>query len=284
MTGTSFNTSYKKGAAAVGSGRIAVDSAGKPFDGCLAIGGTLALAGGPQMSLPVGSAATNRVATYQVANILSQPVPDTKTGAITCPAGTTVSYSQILSVAQLAPVICSLPPVAAVPDDHGQRRGRRHPDRGARRLDPWCPERPELHQAWYRCSATGTGCAPIPGATASTYTLQYGPGLGAPTGTPPCPAEPTDCGHIFSVTVTGTNLDGSDSATSAQTIQVKLPPPPTIATAPVLGPNRQIGVATTIASNGTYNNGATSFAYQWQRVHRRRHLADRLCRHHRRHG
>ena len=130
---------------------------------------------------------------------------------------------------------------------------------------PGAPNAPTFTYQWNRCNADGTGCAPIDGATASTYMLQYGPDLNPPTGIPKCPAEPTDCGHKFSVTVTGTNLDGSDSATSAQTVLVELPPPPTIATAPVLGPNRHVGVPPTTTSNGTYNNGATSWTYQWQR-------------------
>jgi hypothetical protein len=254
VNGTSMNTSYKKGAAAVGSGRIALDTAGKPIDGCLGVGSTLGLAGMPQMSFPVGTTATNRVATYQVANILTQPVPNTKTGAINCPTGTAISFSQILTTAQLAPVLCSLPPVSAVPTISGNPVVDATLTAVPGAWTPGAPNAPVFTYQWNRCNAAGTTCAPIAGGTNPTYTLDYGS----------YPSEPTDWHHKFSVTITGTNLDGAATATSAQTILVELPPPPTIAAAPVLSANRKVGVATT-TTNGTYNNGATSFTYQWQR-------------------
>lgn len=254
VNGTSMNTSYKKGAAAAGSGRIALDTAGKPIDGCLGIGSTLALAGGPQMTFPVGTTATNRVATYSVASILAQPVPTTKTGTINCPAGTVITFSQILTTAQLAPVLCSFPPVPVTPTISGNPVVDATLTAVPGAWGPAAPNAPTFTYQWNRCNAAGTICGPIAGATNSTYTLDYGS----------YPAEPTDWHHKFSVTVTGTNLDGAETRTSAQTILVELPPPPTIATAPVLSANRKVGVATT-TTNGTYNNGATSFTYQWQR-------------------
>jgi hypothetical protein len=261
VTGTSMNFALKRGAAAAGSGRVALDSAGQPIDGTICVGSTLALAGYPSATFPVGTAAANRVATYHQSGF-SQPVPDSKTGSITCPTGTAISYnaSAIFPMA-LAPVLCFLKPVAAVPTITGQALIDATLTAVPGAWSPAAPNAPALSYQWNKCSATGTGCTPISGATASTYVLDYGNFQNINAG---AANEPTDWHHKFTVTVTGTNLDGTDQATSAPTALVELPPPPTILTAPVLSANRKVGVVTT-TTNGTYNNGATTFAYKWQR-------------------
>ncbi|MFL6158407.1 MAG: beta strand repeat-containing protein [Marmoricola sp.] len=260
ILGTSFNGSATPSTATVGSGRLALDTGGKPAEGCIAGGTVLALTGLPNFTLPTGFAATNRRSTYHNTStfgLLTGTPIDSKTGSITCPTGTAVGYSSLspLGTFNLQPVICYLPPVNTVaPAITGQALVDATLTAGNGTWTPAAPNAPTFTKQWFRCNAAGAACAPIAGATGDTYELQYGS----------YPSEPTDFGHTFKVAVTATNLDGTALATSAQTGVVALPPPPVIATAPTLGANRKVGVATT-TTNGTYTNGATTFAYQWQR-------------------
>ncbi|MET3962075.1 hypothetical protein ABIE44_002009 [Marmoricola sp. OAE513] len=253
ILGTSFNGSATPSTATVGSGRLALDSAGAPAEGCIAGGSVLALTGLPNYTLPTGFSANNRRATYHNTStfgLLTGTPIDSKTGTITCPAGTAVGYSSLspLGTYNLQPVICSIPPVNTVaPAITGQAYQQATLTANNGTWTPAAPNAPTFTYAWQRCNAAGASCAPIAGETASTYTQVA-----------------ADLGKTIRVAVTGTNLDGSATATSAQTAVVTLPPPPTIATAPVIGANRKVGVATT-TTNGTYNNGAATFAYQWQR-------------------
>ena len=253
VLGTSFNGSATPSTATVGSGRLALDSAGQPAEGCIGAGSVIALTGLPNFTLPNGFTANNRRATYHNTStfgLLTGTPIDSKTGTITCPAGTAVGYSSLspLGTYNLQPVICSLPPVNTVaPVASGQAFQQATLTANNGTWTPGAPNAPTFTYQWQRCNAAGAACAPLSGATASTYTQVA-----------------ADLGSTIRVAVTGTNLDGAATATSAQTAVVTLPPPPTIATAPVLGPNRKVGVATT-TTNGTYNNGAATFTYQWQR-------------------
>ncbi|MBO9522164.1 MAG: hypothetical protein J7518_11560 [Nocardioidaceae bacterium] len=250
----SFHLGAIKGGSAVSSGRLAIDTGGDEVDGCAGSGSLLALTGIPSLTLPTGFKASNRVATYHQANILTAPTPDTKTGTITCPAGTAASYVTPLS-ANLQPVICFLPPAnTTAPSISGSATVDSTLTANNGAWTPPAPNAPSFTRQWNKCDSSGGSCQPITGATGSTYVLDYGS----------YPNEPTDFGHRFTVTVTGTNLDGSATATSAPTDVVVLPPPPANTVPPVLGSNRKVGVATT-TTNGTWNPGASSFAYQWQR-------------------
>jgi hypothetical protein len=97
---------------------------------------------------------------------------------------------------------------------------------------------------WQRCSASGTGCANIAGATSSSYTLTT-----------------ADGGMSLRATVSATNVNGaSPYAASADVVVVPVP----AATAPpaVSGP---AGVGKQLSStSGSWNTSAT-FAYRWQR-------------------
>jgi hypothetical protein len=101
---------------------------------------------------------------------------------------------------------------------------------------------------WERCVPATTGCTPIPGATASTYTLTNG-----------------DLASTLRVTVSGRNRLGTATSTSAATAVVTGPPGAPAASAPpaiegVVGPG-----ATLTATTGKWTGAPTSFAYQWRR-------------------
>jgi hypothetical protein len=259
LTGTSFQGTAAPSTGTAGSGRLALDTGGKPADGCIAAGSVIALTGLPSYTLPAGFQAANRVATYHNTStfgLLTGTPVDSKTGSITCPATTAIGYSSLSPLGNfvLAPVVCSLPAASSAPPVIS---GQALVDATLTASDgTWtaAPNAPTLSKKWFKCNATGAACTEIAGETGNTYELRYGS----------YPSEPTDFGHTFRVAVTGTNLDGTSTATSAQTAVVALPPPPTVLTVPALGANRKVGVAIT-TTNGTYNNGATTFHYGWQR-------------------
>jgi hypothetical protein len=98
---------------------------------------------------------------------------------------------------------------------------------------------------WQRCSSAGTGCANIPGATASSYTLTS-----------------ADGGNTVRSTVSATNVNGaSPFATSATTAVVT--PVPAATAPPVVSGIAAVGRSFS-TTNGTWNT-SVSFAYQWLR-------------------
>jgi len=109
---------------------------------------------------------------------------------------------------------------------------------------------------WLRCptdggTADGANCAPIGGATGSSYQLRD-----------------ADVGIRIRVRVTATNADGSDAAASNPTAIVqgsarpRVVGPPTISGSPVLG-------ATQTADPGTWSGTQPiTFSYQWRSCNR----------------
>ena len=100
---------------------------------------------------------------------------------------------------------------------------------------------------WQRCSSTGTGCATITGATASTYQL-----------------SPTDVGTTLDVVVTATNTAGSANATSATTPTVTALAPANT-TAPTITGTAQDGQTLTATAGSWSGDAPITYAYQWQR-------------------
>jgi DNA-binding beta-propeller fold protein YncE len=107
---------------------------------------------------------------------------------------------------------------------------------------------------WQRCNALGAKCSAIPGATASSLALGEG-----------------DVGATLRVSVAAVGAGGESApAVSAQTAVVTQP----AGQAPVNLAPPQLSGLTQLAqmlstSPGTWSNGPTSYAYQWERCNRR---------------
>jgi len=101
--------------------------------------------------------------------------------------------------------------------------------------------------AWSRCDASGGSCAPIPSATAATYT-----------------AVTADVGHTLRVTVTAKNTDGSGNATSAPSAVVSDKTAPTPTKEPSISGTTAVG-STLTADKGTWSGSPTSVAVAWIR-------------------
>jgi subtilisin family serine protease/fibronectin type 3 domain-containing protein len=101
---------------------------------------------------------------------------------------------------------------------------------------------------WQRCDTTGANCAPIEGATATTYTLTS-----------------TDIGSTLRVAVTASNSAGTSTpASSAQTAEVKPGFAPTNTAAPTITGTPKSGQTLTDGT-GSWTEAATGYTYQWQR-------------------
>ena len=100
---------------------------------------------------------------------------------------------------------------------------------------------------WQDCDGSGANCSSISGATGSSYKLASG-----------------DAGSTVEVAVTAINSAGSGQATSAATAVVTVPvQPPVNTSVPSISGQTVVG-DTLSAANGSWSNGPTGFAYQWQ--------------------
>ncbi len=100
---------------------------------------------------------------------------------------------------------------------------------------------------WQRCSADGTSCANITGATKKTYVVTA-----------------NDVDHALRVVVTAANADGQTAAPSKPTAAVSSKAGPVNTAKPTITGNPVVGTELT-ASNGTWTGGVQSYAFQWQR-------------------
>lgn len=100
---------------------------------------------------------------------------------------------------------------------------------------------------WQRCTAAGTGCANIAGATSRTYRL-----------------APADVDRTVRVAVTASNADGQATAFSRTTEVVSSNAAPKNTARPAIAgtplPGNELS-----ADPGTWTGGVRSFAFQWQR-------------------
>jgi hypothetical protein len=126
------------------------------------------------------------------------------------------------------------------------------PDQGQQLLastGSWTNDPTSYVYQWERCDSSPE-CVPITGATNPDYTLTA-----------------ADVGDTVEVVVTAVNAGGSGSpATSAafpSTGEVQVPLPPSIVSAPAVSGILNPGQVLT-ATDGSWNNDPTSFAYQWE--------------------
>jgi hypothetical protein len=243
VTGSKLYLGQTPGTTAASSGAIWADTAGLPLSGCVSMIGLNA-------TLPTGFHATQRQAIYHTLPL----TVNAKSGTVVCPSGTTLTLNLLTN---LAPVLCPVPPVETVlPSIIGQAVIG---STVTAQNGTWtvAPNAPTFTYQWQRCDASGANCASISGATSNTYTL--------PIGSPP--SSSVDLGHTLRVVVTATNADGKASATSAQSVVVALPPAPVLVTAPAVSGSLGSGNTLTV-TNGTWNNGVSTYAYQWTRCNR----------------
>ena len=99
---------------------------------------------------------------------------------------------------------------------------------------------------WEDCDTSGNNCAPITGATASSYTLQ-----------------PTDVGDTVLAVVTASNAGGATPANVMTGTVLPLPPVINANGAPTITGTAQLGDTLSV-SQGSWNNGPTAFGYQWE--------------------
>lgn len=111
------------------------------------------------------------------------------------------------------------------------------------------PEPISYEYAWERCNGAGDECAPIEGASESTFT---------PFG--------EDVGHKLRLTITATNSSGSVLATSAETVAVK-PAAPVAGGSPVVEGQPLVGATLSVDTSGEYSAETPTLSYQWQRCH-----------------
>ncbi len=112
----------------------------------------------------------------------------------------------------------------------------------------WTGDQLAFTYQWERCDTAGAGCVAISGATGTSYTLATG-----------------DLASTVRVTVTGTNLLGSATSSSAPTAVVAGPSgSPTSTVLPVISGTPAVG-GTLTADTGTWAGAPTAFAYQWRR-------------------
>jgi hypothetical protein len=244
-----------------GSGKAWTDTGGQTLSGC--VGYASSVTGIPAATFTSGHKSSTRDASYHV--LAGQAIPDSKSGSITCPAGTTFTLG---SSTNLTPALCPfLPAVVSGPTISTVVAGETVVDSPLTANSTWSPaadsvttaNSPTTSYAWSRCNALGASCTPVAGATDRTFTPQYGDGPGGTT---------TDIGRTFRVTVTGTNFDGSvTSPASPQSDVVAAPSAaPGIINVPTI-----TGVAGTgrvlTANNAVtdWSHGVTARHYQWQR-------------------
>ncbi len=103
---------------------------------------------------------------------------------------------------------------------------------------------------WLRCSAGGTGCQTIPGATTASYSLAM-----------------ADEGHAITVRVTATNTSGNGTATSRATDPVSAAPPSVVHPPAVSGTTYQQDVPLSVVANSAVwvQTPDTTFTAMWKR-------------------
>ena len=164
----------------------------------------------------------------------SAPVVGT---VLATPAGPTSGGSGTGTLGSLLPPIDVLPPSISGATTVGSTLSASD--------GTWLSSPTDYSYQWQDCNSSGSGCTNIPAATSDTYRI-----------------APSDAGDTVDVVVTATNSAGGGSATSSPTGVVTWEAPVNTGRPSVSGTAQQGDVLT--ASQGSWSNAPTSFAYQWQ--------------------
>jgi hypothetical protein len=191
FSGIRFNLAHDPTAAA---GHAWTDSDSKVVTGCIATASMTA-------TLPAGFKANDRFVTWAGGG--SAPPATSKSGTIVCPTGTVIRGGTVGLTWNLSRYLCVFAPVNSVlPAISGTAKVG---NTLTATNGTWtaAPNAPTFTYQWLRCDALGGSCASIAGATANSYLV-----VGA------------DVGRRLRIAVTGTNLEGSSTATSNPTAVV----------------------------------------------------------------
>ena len=235
LTGTRF---FLGADTTANPGHAWIDTDGYPLSGCLATASTTG-------TIPTGFTAQDRLVSWGGAG---SPAPATaKSGTVSCPTGTSITGGSAGLTFGLSRYLCAFAPAnTTMPSITGQNYQGSEMTANKGTWTPSAPNLPTFTYQWERCDGGGGSCAPIAGATGTTYT-----------------GTAADLTHTLRVAVTATNLDGASTVRTAPTGIVTLPPAPVNATPPAITGIAGTGQTLT-ASNGVWNNAPSAFAFQWQ--------------------
>ena len=192
--------------------------------------------GGACVNIPGETTTSRLIAPDDVGQTLRLRVVATNADGPSAPAD---SAPSAVVQAAVAPAITTLPSItgtARVGQTLTANRGE------------WANNPTTYAYQWRRCNASGDACVDIPGETSTVRIVTAG-----------------DLGSTLRVQVTASNAGGSSSAISPATpVIAAAGAAPANTAVPTISGTTQSGQTLT-ASNGTWSNSPTSYAYQWQR-------------------
>jgi len=122
----------------------------------------------------------------------------------------------------------------------------------------WNPAASTFAYQWLRCAVDGSGCAPITGATGTSYVLVA-----------------ADASHALEARVSATDVAGTTAALSNRSrIVVALP---ALRKAPRISGRARVGKKLS-GSHGSWTNTPTAYRYQWLRCNKRGRSCNRIRR------
>jgi hypothetical protein len=157
----------------------------------------------------------------------------------TSPGQSATADSAASAVAAQPLPVASVPPVVS---GVATRAANLQATRGS-----WANDPTSYAYAWLRCDSSGAGCAPIPGATRTSYALQS-----------------DDVGSTVTVAVTATNTEGPTIAAATPTAVVAAVLPQLALIGPIHG-TLQVPQTLQVLRSTWHTTVETRYAYQWQR-------------------
>jgi hypothetical protein len=191
-------------------------------------------AGNACVAITRATTATYTPVAADVSSTLRVRVAATNSGGTSAP----VSSAATSVVLPTAPVNQALPAISGTAQD-----GRTL----SASPGTWSSAPTSYTYQWRRCSAAGSSCVSISGATASSFVL------GA-----------SDVGSAVRVQVTAANAGGSSVAALSAATSAVLPAAPSNQSVPTISGTAQDGQTLT-ASPGSWTSSPTSYSYQWRR-------------------